>query len=160
MKNICFFAIFLLLIVAACKKDKNDNIVTVKNEWKIGDKTYVAAEDAVLVIMPQTSFLEAISDDGEGSTFSINFMTAEIEEGVYKLVESPESQEEISMYATEGSGENEIGYLYKGEEKEVSVSKQGGKISITLPEILVTPLHLKDGSEGEPITFSGSLSEK
>ncbi len=66
-------------------------------------------------------------------------MTAEIEEGVYKLVESPESQEEISMYATEGSGENEIGYLYKGEEKKFRYPNREGKYLLHFQKYWLRP---------------------
>jgi hypothetical protein len=158
MRKLLLSAAAMTLLFTACKK-KDDNGTgngLGKNEWKIGSTTYKPL--TAQLVSGSNGVLTGIGMNGTNSgtiTFYFNDATFPTTGGQFKIVDNPNADDEILInVATSDMSANTKAYgSTANTNASATVTVEGGKISISVPEITVT------NTNSESTTFSGNATQ-
>lgn len=155
MKKILLSAAALTVLFAACSKSDDDN--NASSTWKVGGTSYTAltvSEDTSLLI----GNLVAVSGTGNNvNSFAIIFDSAiPTANGTYKIVSSPDSSNEVSIWAINTSGSSMTSYTSSDwANANATVTVSGGKVSVSVPEVWA----INDDNASDSVKISGSITQ-
>ena len=137
MKKLLLGATALTLLFSACKKD--DTPTGPSNYIKIGSETY-----NVTGFTPIANAVAVSGGSGSNSgsiTFSFGTGAGAPSSGTYKVVEDATASNEVELSVGRFNGTTTTGYGSIGTSTvNVTVATDGGKMSISMPEVQVKQL--------------------
>ncbi|RYU89342.1 hypothetical protein EWM62_13505 [Mucilaginibacter terrigena] len=158
MKKILFIMAAAMLVFAGCKKDKTEKTGG-NNTWTLAGTTYKVAytnKSATSGARPSTLviFADAGFNDPKVNTFNLSFATPPTASGTFQLMGGAGGDITGNQFELFAGGDGKA-YAYLGTAIDVAVEVTGGKIKVTIPEIM-----LKSASGGADVKLTASVYEK